>query len=226
MKCEYCGRILKPSEVTCPGCGAPVEGAQVTSTQATGTNGKTKVEVKVNGINISIDSSDLGNEAYQEPQKQQSNRNNQYTNSGHAMNSEQHTNQQAYHQYASNHRQEPQFVCYGGFWARVIALTIDSVLITLITGFTLGIGALAAIPYFILCESYWGGATIGKKLMGLRVVNRDYTDITLKQSIGRNIGKFLTILCTGYLGFVVVLFSKKKRSIHDCIAATYVIRAR
>ena len=208
MKCEYCGRILKPGEVTCPGCGAPVENVQAASASS---NGKTKVEVKVNGVNISIDSSDT----------------NQYTDSTPHMNNQTHThiNQRAYHQYASNRPQEPQFVCYGGFWARVIALTIDCFVVSCIIAFTLGIGVLAMIPYFVICEAYWGGATVGKKVMGLRVVNRDYTDITLKQSIGRNAAKFLT-MCTGYLGFVVVLFNRKKRSLHDCMAATYVIKTR
>ncbi len=52
MKCEYCGRTCLPGEVTCGGCGAPIENPipvpEIRQTQ--GSN----IEVNVGGINIKI----------------------------------------------------------------------------------------------------------------------------------------------------------------------------
>ena len=55
MECEYCGRRIQPGQMTeCPGCGAPIK--EMTTTQVhEEQSSSNKIEVNVNGFNISID---------------------------------------------------------------------------------------------------------------------------------------------------------------------------
>lgn len=68
MKCEYCGRVLKPGEYSCPGCGASVENPEpaYNNVNTQGINSGAKIEVKVGGVNISIDGA-TGNVGTQTP---------------------------------------------------------------------------------------------------------------------------------------------------------------
>ena len=77
--------------------------------------------------------------------------------------------------------------------------------------------------YFIICEAFCNGATLGKKGMRLKVVNSSYEKITLWQAIVRTVSKYLSAAIF-YIGFIMVLFSNKKRSLHDVLANTYVIK--
>ena len=219
MKCEYCGRIIQPGEYNCTGCGAPVENPEpVYNANAHGTSsGSTKIEVKVGGVNISIDgaTSPIGNQS--PPPVRQS------PPPVAPTYAQQETNVQNGHM---------QKVRYGGFFARLLALWIDSVvcsvggaIIILAMGdeTSVWLSLVFIHAYFIICEAFCDGATLGKKAMRLKVVNSQYEKITLWQAIVRTVSKYISV-ATLYIGFIMVLFSKKKLSLHDRIANTYVIK--
>lgn len=71
------------------------------------------------------------------------------------------------------------------------------------------------------------GQTLGKKLMNIRVidygfVNENDKNIKIGQIFLRLFGEFLTIL-TLYAGYLIILFRKDKRGLHDLIAGTVVV---
>ncbi len=69
----------------------------------------------------------------------------------------------------------------------------------------------------------WAGATPGKKMLGIEVVNfTDNTPLTNKQIIIRYIGYLISTL-PFLLGFFMVLFRQDKRALHDLLAGTAVI---
>jgi uncharacterized RDD family membrane protein YckC len=132
---------------------------------------------------------------------------------------------------------------YAGFWIRTLATLIDSLLIygmiyTILWLF-LKEGAfaseLALHPLRILLEwivpmciaiGFWHikGATPGKMLLGLRVVDADTLQaVELPRLIGRYFAYFLGIF-TFFLGFLWVAWDKKKQGIHDKAMRTVVIR--
>ncbi len=69
----------------------------------------------------------------------------------------------------------------------------------------------------------WGGTTPGKRLVGIKIVDAEtFKDITNKQAITRSLGYIVSTLPFG-IGFLMVLFRKDKRALHDLIANTVVI---
>ena len=65
--------------------------------------------------------------------------------------------------------------------------------------------------------------TFGKWLFGIQVADSEGRKLTIARSIGRNLAKLLSYLplC---LGFLWVVFTKRKQGWHDLIARTYVYR--
>lgn len=80
---------------------------------------------------------------------------------------------------------------------------------------------LLASAYFVLM-TWFGGATLGKMVMRLRVTREDgeplrFIDVLYRETVGR----FLSgILCIGYL---MVLGDKQKRGFHDWLCGTCVV---
>ena len=69
----------------------------------------------------------------------------------------------------------------------------------------------------------WAGATPGKKILGIEVVNfADNSPLTNKQMIIRYIGYLISTL-PFLLGFFMVLFRQDRRALHDLLAGTAVI---
>ena len=69
----------------------------------------------------------------------------------------------------------------------------------------------------------WGGTTPGKRMVGIKIVDvKTLKDITNKQAITRSLGYIASTLPFG-IGFLMVLFRKDKRALHDLLADTVVI---
>jgi uncharacterized RDD family membrane protein YckC len=139
----------------------------------------------------------------------------------------------------------PDHVAYGGFWIRVLAYIIDGILLTIVYGIVarlLGIDIfesdwdhydpLANVIslvigwlYFALLESSERGATVGKMVMGLRVVTSDGRRLSFMNATGRYFAKILSAIIL-FIGFIMVAFTDKKRGLHDIIAGTLVIKTR
>ncbi len=131
---------------------------------------------------------------------------------------------------------------YAGFWIRVLATIIDTVLVVAlmipvslfwdvnvddITQQNLSLNDLfwqvfSAVVCIFLWIKYAG--TPGKRLLGLKVLDEETGNkITVTQAILRYLGYIASsiVFC---LGFVWIAFDSKKQGWHDKIAKTVVVR--
>ncbi|NGX38779.1 MAG: hypothetical protein KR126chlam1_00090 [Chlamydiae bacterium] len=76
--------------------------------------------------------------------------------------------------------------------------------------------------YFALLESSVWQATLGKRVLGLKVISEEGERISFWRASVRYFSKVLSRLAC-FIGFLMILFTKKKQALHDKIAATLVI---
>lgn len=81
---------------------------------------------------------------------------------------------------------------------------------------------VAYICYATLLESSAWRSTVGKRLVGIRVVDTDFKQLTMKAALKRNTSKVLSAIPL-MIGFLSALFNEKQRAWHDKIAGSYVI---
>ena len=91
---------------------------------------------------------------------------------------------------------------------------------------TFGIGILAVflLPWVYeawLLSSDWQ-ATVGKRALGMRVIDLQGRRITFARASGRHFAKYISAFLLG-IGFIIVAFSSKKQALHDMLAETLVI---
>jgi uncharacterized RDD family membrane protein YckC len=115
------------------------------------------------------------------------------------------------------------------FYKRLLAYLIDSLPIVLIlfmfSNLNIIIHELAlliSIIYSLLTDSSSLQGTFGKKIMRIKVVDELGQRITFKKSVLRNLFKIVSSI-PFYLGFIWILFNKKRRGWHDMVAKTYII---
>jgi uncharacterized RDD family membrane protein YckC len=130
-----------------------------------------------------------------------------------------------------------------GVGRRAVAIIIDSILLCIVgyviamftggttsTGFNIS-GApalilfLIALVYYVVMEVTSGG-TIGKKVMGLKVVKEDGTPIDWGAGVIRNILRIIDGFFFYLVGAIVVWVSKKKQRLGDMAAHTLVVRSK
>lgn len=81
--------------------------------------------------------------------------------------------------------------------------------------------------YFFALEFFSGGRTIGKKLIGIRVIQDNGHSITLLSSFIRNLIRIIDSLPTAYfLGIIMVFFHSKHKRLGDVVAGTIVVHER
>jgi uncharacterized RDD family membrane protein YckC len=142
---------------------------------------------------------------------------------------------------------------YGGFWIRFVAYVIDAILLNIafgIIGAIVGISIFPADPanidpavfisemgsfqfvalivtwlYFALMESSPRGATVGKMVLGLRVVDEQGNRISFMRATGRFFAKIVSGIIL-FIGFLMIAFTDRKRGLHDIMAGTLVIKVR
>jgi uncharacterized RDD family membrane protein YckC len=142
---------------------------------------------------------------------------------------------------------------YAGFWRRVWAGLIDvslEILLALLlarlidaafslVGRTVGIEpesaayvtgfafivllAVGGWLYAALSESSHYRATLGKRIMGLQVVNSAGGKLTFGQASGRHVMKFLSLFSLGF-GFLMATWTKRHQALHDLPHDLLVIR--
>ena len=119
---------------------------------------------------------------------------------------------------------------YMGFWIRLLALIIDSLILLVgqaVLGLILGdsgaVGLVLNLAYYVLFTGL-RGQTPGKMAVGITVIDEWGNVPGLTRALIREIpGKFLSGIALG-LGFVWVAWDEKKQGWHDKIAKTYVVR--
>jgi uncharacterized RDD family membrane protein YckC len=81
--------------------------------------------------------------------------------------------------------------------------------------------------YFFVAEFFFGGKTLGKKLIGIRVIQENGHSITLLSSLIRNLLRIIDMLPTSYfLGMVFIFFHSKHKRLGDMVAGTIVVHER
>jgi uncharacterized RDD family membrane protein YckC len=124
-----------------------------------------------------------------------------------------------------------------GFWIRFVAIFIDGIIIAIVnsvlaailslnTNGRSGLQVLLGLIYYVYfwsSNSPWPGQTIGNKLLNIRVVRTDGSDLTISQALIRYVGLFISILCL-FIGVIWAAFDPNNQGWHDKIADTYVIK--
>jgi uncharacterized RDD family membrane protein YckC len=130
-----------------------------------------------------------------------------------------------------------------GFWIRAVALLLDTIVFVLVQA-SLGllaplVGApdldgdgpqapvalftwLFTAAYFVVLHVV-AGQTVGKSLVGIRVVALDGTLLTVGPALLRYLAAYLSALPLG-LGFLMAGLRRDKRALHDLIAGSRVER--
>jgi len=124
-----------------------------------------------------------------------------------------------------------------GFWIRVVAFIIDGVILAIISSIlssilfggdqirSNGLNTLVGLAYSLyFWSSYGHGQTVGNRIMKIRVVKTDGSELTLMESFIRYVGLILSFICI-FIGVIWVAFDANKQGWHDKIANTYVVRA-
>jgi uncharacterized RDD family membrane protein YckC len=141
---------------------------------------------------------------------------------------------------------------WGGFFRRACAFVLDGIVILALSmimfymcyiGYKVGLSAHGraltwerSTPFFVLFTWGWiglatayfvifhglEGKTIGKWLLGLRVVGAERSAVTYRRALLRWVG--LVGFAPVLLGFLWILWSREKRGWHDFLARTWVIR--
>lgn len=78
--------------------------------------------------------------------------------------------------------------------------------------------------YFAKCESSSWQATLGKKILGLKVTDLEGRRISFARASGRFFAKFISMLFL-YVGYIMVGFTEKKQALHDMFADCLVLRS-
>lgn len=138
-----------------------------------------------------------------------------------------------------------QDVVYAGFWLRVLASVIDTILVSIVTvPILLAIygrdyfddTALFSGPADVLVSYvlpavavilFWIArqATPGKMALSLKIVDADdFGPLSKGQAVGRYFGYYVSIFGL-MLGFLWVAFDPRKQGWHDKLARTVVIRS-
>ena len=121
---------------------------------------------------------------------------------------------------------------YSGFWRRFIAYLIDAIILGIVFGIlNMGLsesGAkllsfLGGWFYFAYLESSTHQATLGKMLIGAKVVDYGGNRISFVTASLRHFAKILSAIIL-LIGFIMVGFTQKKQGLHDILAGTLVIR--
>lgn len=137
---------------------------------------------------------------------------------------------------------------YAGFVTRFVSLAIDLLIIGLL--FSLGglvaeyvVSVLLREPVHLAESSIaarialvvWAftymayplaaaGRTVGMAIVGVRAVRADGRDLDRRHAVVRVIALPLSFLLVGF-GFVLILFRRDRRALHDLIASTAVVYA-
>lgn len=107
----------------------------------------------------------------------------------------------------------------GGFTENGFSLEGTPALLTI--GFTI----LFALLYHWLFEWLWG-ATLGKAIIGIKVVDKSGSKCNLKSAFIRNLCRIIDGIAVYLVGFLIAIFSKLRQRVGDHLANTVVIEIK
>ena len=82
---------------------------------------------------------------------------------------------------------------------------------------------MAMFFYYSLLESSSYKATLGKRIMGLQVVNDEQGPLNLNQALIRNLMKVWAV--QPLINLLFVMFRSDRRAVHDVVAGSTVVRS-
>jgi uncharacterized RDD family membrane protein YckC len=144
-------------------------------------------------------------------------------------------------------------VRYGGFWIRVVAAIIDSIIVRIVvapitmvfgllglagsihgtrhfglhllgSGITVVAVLFGSWLYEALMESSSYQATLGKMIFGMKVTDLNGNRISFERATGRHFAKWLSAMVL-FIGYIMVGFTERKQGLHDLLAGTVVLRS-
>jgi uncharacterized RDD family membrane protein YckC len=117
----------------------------------------------------------------------------------------------------------PMLATQSGGWTDtdLPAETIAALMGTILTVVVLAL--LGSWFYYALLQSSSRQATPGQMALGLRVTDLEGRRISFARASGRHFATVLTGLTFG-IGYVMVLFTARKQTLHDLVAGTLVVR--
>jgi uncharacterized RDD family membrane protein YckC len=136
----------------------------------------------------------------------------------------------------------PREFHYAGFWIRAAAILIDFLIVGAVQfGLQLLVAAFGPMSravqidvqivmvlidlfYYCFCWTH-GGATPGKMVFGLRVIDRSGGPVSLSQAVKRWFAQMLSGVLLGY-GFMKAGWMPEKAALHDGLARTRVVYGR
>lgn len=141
---------------------------------------------------------------------------------------------------------------YAGFWLRLAAYIVDAIIVGVVQygiGFIMLGGSFMAMSaedmeggmppgmalwyllsiaiqwvYFAYQESSPTQATIGKKLVGIKVTDMNGERISFLNATGRHFAKIISAVIL-LIGFLMVAFTEKRQGLHDILAKTLVVKS-
>lgn len=132
-------------------------------------------------------------------------------------------------------------MAYAGFWLRLVAKIIDGIVLgvfSAVVGFlvtmALSAGTAATVVNFLI-QTVAGfaysiffigkyAATPGKMALKLKVVLPDGGKVSYARAFGRSAAEWLSFL-TLLVGYIMAAFDSEKRTLHDRVAGTRVIKS-
>jgi uncharacterized RDD family membrane protein YckC len=142
------------------------------------------------------------------------------------------------------------FLGYAGFWRRFFAWFLDNIILGAVAGVltpvilsvapsslreglegTLPFASVSVISFLIgvayhsvmNCSTFQ--ASLGKIVLGAKVVDMNGMPLTYGRAIVRECAKLLSGLLLG-IGYIIAAFTQRKQALHDMIAGTLVIKSR
>ena len=104
---------------------------------------------------------------------------------------------------------------YGGFWRRFVSHIVDGFILSLSYG-ALRAAKLSTVQILVFLAYMIGfkaarGTTPGYRLMGLKIISVDGSEVTVKQVIVRLISSVLSLMAF-YLGFIWIAFDRHRQA--------------
>ena len=137
---------------------------------------------------------------------------------------------------------------YAGFWKRLLAYIVDSMIYNLLMTMIAVLGFVNAIDfsepdpgalmaslstfyliyylgwwlYFALQESSTAQATLGKRLVGIKVSDMQGQPLSFMHAAGRQLGGAVSAM-TFTIGYLMAAFTRRKQALHDLMAGCVVV---
>jgi uncharacterized RDD family membrane protein YckC len=112
-----------------------------------------------------------------------------------------------------------------GFWIRMVALLLDAILVAVVMHFIRASHDMMLIVLAAYGVLMWRfrGSTVGGIIFNLEVIRHDGREMDWGTAVVRGLSAFLSLFALG-LGFIWIAIDPEKRSWHDKIAGTIVVR--